>query len=187
MANHGKTGQTEQDFVAELIDSTEDHEEELPRWHRHISLVILIMALLSALGAVLAGMTANRAVIERTEEILEVSDLEGDRIFVEMLKTKHDILTALGESLDQDELETISLFEREMQELSREAVNEEAMVQTSSRANHLLTISVALLSMGTALCGMSIIANRKALWMVGIGIGAVALICMGVGVHVVFS
>lgn len=187
MANHSKTGQTEQDFVTELIDSPEDHEEEQPRWHRHVSLVILIMALLSALGAVLAGVTANRAVIERTEEILEVSNLEGDRIYVEMLKTKHDILTALGESPDQDELETISSFEREMQELASEVVDEEAMVQTSSRANHLLTISVALFSMGTALCGMSIIANRKTLWMVGVGIGAIALICMGVGVLVMFS
>jgi hypothetical protein len=81
MSKHEKTEQTEQDFVNEMIDSG-DSGEEHPRWHKHVSLIILIMALLAAMGVVLAGMTANQALIERTEEIIEVNIMEGDRIYV---------------------------------------------------------------------------------------------------------
>jgi len=181
MSKQAKTGQTEQDFVNEMIDSREAGEEH-PRWHKHVSLIILIMALLSAMGVVLAGMTAHQALIERTEEILEVNIMEGDRIYVETLRSKHEILTALGESPDQAEIEAIEAFEKEKRELGRETAVEEVMVQTATSTNRIYTIAVALLSLGTALCGMSIIADWKPLWIVGIVFGVIGTIGLGIGV-----
>ncbi|MEA3440233.1 MAG: DUF4337 family protein [Chloroflexota bacterium] len=153
-----------------------------PWWHRHISFTILVLALLTALGAMLAGNTANTALIERTEEILEVNNLQGDRNYVETLKSKHEILTALGKSPDQAEIEAVAAFEKEMRELAVEAADEEAIVLTSTHATRILTTAVALLSVGTALCGMSIIANRKYLWIVGLIFGVFGAIGVGLGV-----
>ena len=93
MSKQSKMDQTEQDFVNEVVDS-EGAGEEHPGWHKHVALIILIMALLSALVAVLASITAHQALIERTKEIIEVDIMEGDRIYVEVLKTKHEILAA---------------------------------------------------------------------------------------------
>ncbi len=76
--------------------------------------------------AELAGMTAHQALIERTEEIIELNIMEGDRIYMETLRSKHEILTALGESPDQAEIEAIEAFEKEMQELETEDAIEEA-------------------------------------------------------------
>ena len=181
MSKHAKTGQTAQDIVNDVVDSGGAGEEH-PRWHKHVSLIILIMALLAAMGVVLAGMTANQALIERTEEIIEVNIMEGDRIYVETLRSKHEILTALGESPDQAEIEAIAAFEIEMQELETEAAEEEAMVITATSSNRIFTIAVALLSLGTALCGMSIIADQKSLWMVGIVFGVVGVFGLGIGI-----
>ena len=181
MSKYAKTGQTEQDFVNEVADSGEAGEKH-PRWHKHVSLTILIMALLSALVAVLAGMTAHQALIERTEEIIELSILEGDRIYVETLRSKHEILTALGETPDQAEMEAIEAFEKEMQELERETAVEEAMVLTAISNNRIFAIVLALLSLGTALGGMSIIADQKYLWIVGIVFGVIGTIGLGLGI-----
>ena len=181
MSEHAKTEETAQDFVNAVVDSGEVGEEH-PRWHKHVSLIILIMALLSALGAVLAGMTAHHALIERTEGIIELNIMEGDRIYVETLRSKHEILTALGESPDQAEIEAIEAFEKEMQELETETALEEAMVITAIGTNRIFAVVVALLSLGTALCGMSIIADQKSLWIVGTVFGVIGTIGLGIGV-----
>ena len=181
MSKQSKTGQMEQDFVNEVVDS-EGAGEEHPRWHKHVALIILIMALLSALVAVLASITAHQALIERTKEIIEVDIMEGDRIYVEVLKTKHEILAALGESPDQAEMEAIAAFEKEMRELETEDAIEEAMVVTAISTNRIFAIVVALLSLGTALCGMSIIADQKYLWIIGLLFGAVGTAGLGLGV-----
>jgi hypothetical protein len=69
-----------------------------------------------------------------------------------------------------------------MQELETEAAEEEAMVITATSSNRIFTIAVALLSLGTALCGMSIIADQKSLWMVGIVFGVVGVFGLGIGI-----
>lgn len=70
-------------------------ENDSPPWHKHVSLTILFMAVLSAVGVMLAGNSAHRAVMERTEEIIEISRLLGDRNYIETLKVKHELLEAL--------------------------------------------------------------------------------------------
>ena len=54
MSEHANTGEAAQDLVIEAVDSKED-EEEHPGWHKHVSLTILILALLSALVVVLSA------------------------------------------------------------------------------------------------------------------------------------
>ena len=181
MSEHAKIEDVARDFVNEVVDS-EGAGDEHPRWHKHVSLIVLIMALLTALVAVLAGMTAHQALIERTEEIIEVDILEDDRIYVETLRSKHEILTALGESPDQAEMEAIEAFEKEVRELEKEAAVEEAMVITAITTNRIFVIVVALFSLGTALCGMSIIADQKYLWIIGLLFGVVGTAGLGLGV-----
>ena len=54
------------------------NDEDGSRWTGWIILSTMALALLSALAALLAGFTANEAVLERTKEILEVSYYESD-------------------------------------------------------------------------------------------------------------
>jgi hypothetical protein len=181
MSEQAKIEDLAQDFVNEVVDS-EGAGEDHYGWHKHVSFLVLIMALLTALVAVLAGMTAHQALIERTEEIIEVDILEDDRIYVETLRSKHEILAALGESPDQAEMEAIEAFEKEMRELEKESAVEEAMVITAISTNRIFVIVVALFSLGTALCGMSIIADQKYLWIIGLLFGVVGTAGLGLGV-----
>jgi hypothetical protein len=181
MSELPETVESAQDFVTDVMDSQEVGDGH-PRWHKHVALTTLVMALLTALGAMLAGMSATQSLIDRTQEIIEVNSLESDRIYVETLKSKHEILTALGETPNQAEMMAITAFEKGIQELDTQAADEETLVLTATWSHHIFVIAVALLSLGTALCGMSIIVNQKYLWGAGLLFGAIGTVGVGLGV-----
>jgi hypothetical protein len=181
MSELPETVESAEDFITDVMDSQEV-EGGHPRWHKHVALTTLVLALLTALGAMLAGISANQSLIDRTEEIIEVNSLESDRINVEIIKSKHEILISLGETPDQTEIETIDAFENEAQELDTETVGDESLVNTTIKVHHIFAIAVALVSLGTALCGMSIIVNQKFLWSVGLVFGAIGTVVIGLGV-----
>ena len=173
--------ETAEDFITDVIEPQEVGDGH-PRWHKHVALTTLVLALLTALGAMLAGMSAHQAMIDRTQEIIEVSSLQGDRVYVETLKTKHEILTILGETPDKAEIATIAAIEEEMLGLEIKTVSDESLVKATTKDHNIFAIAVALLSLGTALCGMSIIVNQKYLWGVGILFGTIGTAGVGVGV-----
>ena len=181
MSELPETVESAQDFVTDVMDSQEVGDRH-PHWHKHVALTTLVMALLTALGAMLASMSANQSMIDRTQEMIEVNSLERDRIYVETLKSKHEILTTLGETPDQAEIKAIAAFEKEIQELDTQAAGEETLVLTDTRSYYIFAIAVALLSLGTALCGMSIIVNQKFLWGAGLLFGAIGTAGVGLGV-----
>ena len=117
-----------------------------------------------------------------TEEIIKLSLLVDDRNYVETLKSKHEVLLVLGESPDPAEVEVIQAFQDEMEEIEKETALEEALVVSAINTNRILAIAVGLLSLGTALCGISIIADQKSMWYAGIFFGTFGVICMGVGI-----
>ncbi len=173
--------ETAEDFITDVLE-TQEVGDGHPHWQKHVALTTLVMALLTALGAMLAGMSAHQAMIDRTQEIIEVNSLEGDRNYVETLKVKHEILTALGETPDHAEITTIAAIEEEMLELEIKTFGDESLVITTTKSHHIFAIAVALLSLGTALCGMSIIVNQKYLWGAGLLFGAIGTVGVGLGV-----
>ena len=181
MSELPETVESAQDFITDAMDSQEVGDGH-PRWHKHVALTTLILALLTAVGAMLASMSANQSLIDRTQEIIELNSLEGDRIYLETLKSKHEILTTLGETPDQAEIKAITAIEKEIQELDMQAAGEETLVFTATTSHHIFVIAVAMLSLGTALCGMSIIVNQKFLWGAGLLFGAVGTAGVGLGV-----
>lgn len=168
-------------------ESLKDGEGEKSRWIAWVALSTMVMALLSALGVLLAGVAVNELMIERTKEILEVSHLEADRIDVELLKSKHAILTSLGETLDNSEIEKIRKYQDKIEELKTDVALEEARVQRTIFEHELFAIGVTLLSIAITLCGMSVITKRRKIWAVGLVIGVIGASFVGSGIYKMFS
>jgi len=181
MAEIPDTVEMADDFVEDVVETGEDGGKH-PRWHKHVALSTLVMALLTALAAMLAGMSSHQSLIERTQEIIEVNSLEGDRVQVEILKSKHEILTVLGEMPDQAEVKAMAAFESGIRELNAEAASEETLVFSTIETHHIFAVAATLLSLGTALNGLSVIVNRKYLWIVGLVFGVVGTVGLVWGV-----
>lgn len=181
MAEIPDTMDMAENLIGDAVE-TQDTGSIHPRWHRHVAMTTLVMALVTAVGAMLASMSANQSLIERTQEIIEVNRLEGQRINMEILNTQYDILTALGESTNQVQRESIDVMEGDIQRLENLSAGEETIVLIDVEIHHIFAISVILLSMGTALCGLSVIVNRKYLWVSGLIFGVLGSLVVLMGV-----
>ena len=72
-----------------LLDELQGGHDHGDRgWIMWVALTAIILALFSSVGVLLAGITST-SLMERTEEILELSKLEGDRLHIEVLRSKH--------------------------------------------------------------------------------------------------
>ena len=185
MSDQSELAETAQNTVLEAVQS-EGVTEEPTNWRRQVAFTTMVMALLAALGGLLAGITANEALLDRTKEIMEVSYLEGDRAYVETVKAKHEILLALGEKVDPVELADVQAFEQEMREMAEFKSRDAVLAAAATKAHQVFAIAVTLLSLGITLAGMSLVVERKSLWGIGLVMGALGGIGLALGIVKMF-
>ncbi|MFN2190238.1 MAG: DUF4337 family protein [Candidatus Promineifilaceae bacterium] len=160
----------------------DDSEHHAPKWHRQVAISTLLMALITAVGALLAGITAHETLVDRTQELIEVSIAQSERMSIEVLKAKVEMMSALGHTHDPSDLAQISEYEDEAVEAEEEADQEESMVQAITTTHLSLAVSVTILSVGITLSGMAIIVNEKKLWYIGLVFGALGAVSVFYGV-----
>jgi hypothetical protein len=151
-------------------------------WHRTVALVTLVLALLAALGGLLSGITSHEAQLEKTEEIINLTILEGDQVSIEILKAKHDLLISMGETPDAAEVEEIRLFEKDVAEKQEEIAEEESLAQAFGQVHLIFAIAVTVLAVGISVSGMSVVVDQKWLWWVGMIFGLVGAVGVGLGI-----
>jgi len=156
-----------------LEQKTEDTSEPAKDgWHKLVALSTLFLAQLAALGGLLSGITANESLIQRTQEIINISIQQAEDVEMDVLKTKHEILIALSETPDTKENERILLYEEEVAELDEEAKLDDALVVSKTHSHMIFAIAVTILAISIALSGMSVVLEQKWLWGVGLFFGA---------------
>lgn len=175
MSAQSESTQLANELVIEKMEADEG-ASQIQRWHKLVAFSTLIMALLAALGGLLSGITAQVSQREMIQEVLNLTILEGDRVSVEVLKAKHEILYSLGETPDETEIETIRDLEKEIEAKRKEVIAEGSLAQTSGQTHMIFAISVAVLAAGISLSGMSIVVSQKWLWVVGMIVGAVGVV-----------
>lgn len=167
-----------------IMEETQVDEgaSQVLHWHKLVALSTLIFALLAALGGLLSGITAHESQVEKIEEVISFTVLEGDRVSVEVLKAKNDILVGLGEPPDEAELAAIRSFEEEIDEKRQEIFQEERFTRVITQTHLIFAISVTVLAAGISLSGMSVVVNMKWLWYVGMAFGLLGLIGVILGI-----
>lgn len=101
------------------LEKTSEHAHEIihehsgalhsssPGWFTQVALSTLVMALLSALAALLAAISAHESLLERTQEILDFVALDTESLEIEVLRSKHDLLRQLGEEPRESEVSRV--------------------------------------------------------------------------------
>ena len=170
-----------------IMDAHSEGEEKKPDWHRWVGISTLGLALFTAISALLAGVTAQEALIGRTEEIIEVSIEDTDLILIEVLRAKHDILLTFGETPDAEEVSRIAAYEEEVAQLEEEIAEEEATVTRVNSAHLIFAIAATVLTVGIAVAGMAIVVNQRMLWIGGMSFGAAGIAVLVFGLFRFFS
>ena len=129
---------------------------------------------LASVAALLAGMTAHEILLERTEDLVAVTNRDADRISVEVLRTKHEIQTALGITPEAAEVEEVAALEAEAAAGNTEASAEEDAVRVHSSEHLVFALAATVFAVAIAVTGLSAIVDRRWLWGAGIVMGVVA-------------
>jgi hypothetical protein len=164
------------EIAAEL--ALDDLSESVPTWFRGVAFTILVLSVVTAVAALLAGMTAHETLLERTEEIIDISIAENDQLTADLLRTKHDIQRALDQPVSAAEIEQIESLETQRMEFEAEADSAEAST-VASASNHLLLATAATIAaVAIAVTGLAPIVRQRWLWSVGVLIGVLATILL---------
>ncbi len=161
------------DVAHEIIKEESANNHQTLNWINWVALSTLIMALFSALGALMAGISANNLLVERTKEILEASHLESDRVAIEVLKSRNAILAALGKAVDKSDLADIRKYQDDVKKFKVEAIDDEAEIIKTIFQHELFAIGVTILSLGITMSGISVITKRKNVWIIGLVFGVI--------------
>ena len=153
---------------------------------RRVGVVTMIMGVLSAVGALLAGITANDILLKRTAEIVDRQDLVSARVRVEILETKVVLLQSAGRKVDEEQ-KLIDKLRRKMGAEQAAAEMEEGEVKDTIPAHELFSVGVALMSIAITLSGLAVASHNRRLHHLGILIAFVATGFFGAGAFSVFQ
>jgi hypothetical protein len=157
------------------------HRPSTPRWFTHVALSTLLMALLSASGALMAAISAHESLLERSQEILDFVALETDRVEIEVLQSKHEILRHLDETPAESEVARVKAYREDVSRLTKAVSDEESLVRATTHAHLVFAVAVTLLSIGITLGGMAIIARQRFLWLIGLIFGLAGTVSVALG------
>lgn len=176
MTEYGESSE----IAAEL--ALEDISEGVPSWYRGVAFTILVLSVVTALAALLAGMTAHETLLDRTEEIIDVSVAETDQLTIEILRTKHELQASLGVPVDQAEIAEMERLEAEAEVYEEEAAEAEASALDAASNHLLLALAATVAAIAIAVAGLAPIVFQRWLWIVGIVIGSAATVILVMGV-----
>lgn len=168
------TGYGESAEIAADLD-LENVTEPIPSWYRGVALTVLLLSIITAISALLAGLAAHDTLLERTEEIIGVAFTGDDLLTVDLLRTKHDLQRALGQEISEMEIQRIEGIQEEIRQLTSEVSTKDASAR-SSVAHHLLfSLAATVAAIAIAVTGLAPIVHRRWLWATGVLIGVVAV------------
>ncbi|MGI9586518.1 MAG: DUF4337 family protein [Acidimicrobiia bacterium] len=176
MESFGESGE----IAAEL--ALDEVGDGAPPWFQGVALTTLVLSVLTAAAALLAGMTAHETLLDRTEEILVISSANSDLTSAQILSAKHDIQTALDVPLDPDEVALVEEYEAEAAELAAEAEAAESAALEAASTHLIAAIAATFFAVAIAVTGLAAVVRRRWLWFTGIGLGAVSCIPFGVAI-----
>lgn len=174
MTEYGESAEV----AAEL--ALEEAERGQPSWFRGVAFTTLILSIAAATAALIAGMTAHESLLSRTEEIVDLTKAESELVIVSILVSKHDVLTAVGQTPDPDEVARIEEFEAEAERLEAEAEELEQEATETGSIHLIAALSATLFAVAIAVTGLSAIVRMKWLWLAGGAIGVVGVVIFGV-------
>ncbi len=158
----------------------EELERTEEKWILRVALTAALLAVFAAIGSLAAGHNANEATLEQIQASDQWSYYQAKSIKSALLKSKMDLLEALGKPAEDKDQEKVQEYSRELQEIQDKAKE----LQESSHlhlAQHVkLAKSVTAFQIAIAVCAIAALTKRKWLWYLSIaaGIGGLALLGM---------
>ena len=165
------------EHLQEQIKHRLSHSAE--QWTLGVALSCALLAGMAAVASMKAGHYASDAMMLQIESADQWNYFQAKSIKEAQLKTKVEILNALGKPLsDTDQAKALAYSQdKELIQTKAEELSQEA--KRDLRAHHVLAHSVTLFQIAIAVGAISVLTGRRWFWYVSLGFGAGGLLFVG--------
>ena len=181
----------------------EGAEDKRERWTMMLALSTAFMAVLAAFAGLLAGHHANEALVERMKASDQWNFYQAKNLKQEIAVNTDMILQAVGAGRvgqiamssgktstepaaatapQADHSKDIARYEKEKAEIKKEAEEDEAVSEAHLAKHVPLARAVTAFQVAIAISAIAVLTRRKNLWYAGLGLTAIGVFFLIVGI-----
>jgi hypothetical protein len=159
--------------MEEVHEHIEHHAHEAKEpWIQFVALTTAIIAAFAAICSLLAGDHANEAMISQIQSSDQWNYYQAKGIKSGQLKTRIEILKALGHETTPADEEKLKQYEEQQEEIKKEGDAKQAESTTHLRKHKNLAAGVTMFQIAIAIGAISVLTKRKHFWGVSLVFGA---------------
>ena len=162
------------EHVQEEIHHHAQHSNE--KWIAGAALTAALLAVLAAIGGALASNHLTESSRHQIESNNKWGYYQAKSIKSNILKSKGEMLTALGKEPSEKDKAKMEEYDKEMVTIKHEAEELEASSGGHLHLHEVIERGVTFFHIAIAVVAISVLTRRRAFWYVSIAFGAVGLV-----------
>ncbi len=157
------------------------------RWTLGVALSSALLAAMAAVSSMKAGHYANEAMISQIESANQWNYYQAKGIKEAQLKTKVEILNALGKTMAEPDKAKLDEYHAEKEQIQKKADELSREARHFLHAHSILAHSVTMFQIAISVGAISVLTKRRRFWLVSLGFGAVGLLYVAQAVWFVIA
>lgn len=159
-----------------LQEEIQHHAEHVAqRWVMGVALSSAILASLAAVASLSSGHSSNEAMICQIEGANQWSYFQSKSIKEAQLKSKVDILEALGKPASEPDKGKLAEYQKDKETIQQKAEEFEKEAKHYLSLHHVQARCVTMFQIAIAVGAISVLTRRRAYWLVSLSFGVVGL------------
>ena len=152
-----------------------EHGAHGARWITGVALSSVLLAVLAAVASFQASHHESEAMLAQLAASDQWSFFQSKSIKESQLKSKMNILEALGKSVSDDDKKKVEKYAAEKEEIQKLATEKQNESAFELKAHKLFAPSVTMFQIAIAMGAIAALTKKKPFWFVSLSIGAVGL------------
>ena len=146
------------------------------QWTLGVALTCALLAGMAAVASMKAGHYANEAMSLQIESANQWNHFQAKSIKEAQLKTKVEILSALGKVMSDADKHKAVEYSQEKDQIQQKAQELSSEARHYLHRHHILAHSVTMFQIAIAVGAISVLTKRRLFWVVSLGFGVVGLL-----------
>jgi Domain of unknown function (DUF4337) len=158
--------------MEKVHEHLEEHAHEAKeKWVMFVALSTAIIAVMAAVCSLLAGEHADEAMLSQIKSSDQWNYYQAKGIKWGQLKTRIDLLTAMGHEPAAEDTAKLKEYEDDQVEIKKKAGEEQEESNMHLRKNTILARGVTMFQIAIAIGAISVLTKRRAFWGVSLAFG----------------
>jgi len=165
------------------IEKVQEHIAEhahmsAEKWISAVALTTALLAALAAFASLLSGEHANEGMISEIKAANQWNYYQAKGIKSAQLRTKVEILEALGHPVAPTDTNKLAGYSKEQAEIKESADNHEKTAEAHMQTHLIFARGVTFFQIAISIAAISILTKKRMFWGVSLGFGGLGIVSL---------